>query len=138
MDCFDSYMECVYYAYSKDGDECEYYEDFEQYCFFSVENIAWWWWLILAVGIVMLISFIACCVCCCCKKKVKYQKIVEVQVPKPVEQQIPVQYQQNVQPVMPQMYIPQPVYQPMPMVPQYNGQYQPAPFGQAPTMPLIK
>ncbi|CAL6100643.1 Hypothetical_protein [Hexamita inflata] len=156
MECYDYYWDCLYAK--NDGYECQFYDDLEKYCFFSVENIAWWWWLVLAGAIVMLISFITCCVCCCCKKKkVKYQKIVEIKVPSQEQQsyQVPAQnvqayqpYQQyqnvqNVQPVMPQMYIPQPVYQPMPTgIPNYNYQYgaqqQNVPYPKVPILQIIK
>ncbi|CAL6045629.1 Hypothetical_protein [Hexamita inflata] len=126
MDCFDSYIECVYYAASKDGSDCEFSDGLYQWCYFSVENIAWWVWLLISIGIVSVISSIACCICCCCKKKVKYQKIVEVNVPS-MEQQIPVQYVH-----------PQPVYQSVQNVPQFNAPYQPASFYQVPTLPQMK
>ncbi|CAL6045621.1 Hypothetical_protein [Hexamita inflata] len=132
MECFNKYSDCI--DVRTGNQKCKYYEDSYQYCYFSIENVAWWWWLILAVIIIMFISFITCCVCCCQKKKVKYQKIVEIKVPSQEQQsfQVPAQnvqayqqYQQyqnvqNVQPVMPQMYIPQPVYQQIPTVPNYG------------------
>ncbi|CAL6052988.1 Hypothetical_protein [Hexamita inflata] len=134
MECYDYYWDCLY---AKNGQECQYYDNLEKYCFFSVDNVAWWLWLIVAGAIVMLISFITCCVCCCCKKQqVKYHNIVEIQNPMQEEEKykVPVQnvqayqhYQNmlNIPPVMPQMYIPQPIYQQMrSQIPNYNYEVQ--------------
>ncbi|CAL6029410.1 Hypothetical_protein [Hexamita inflata] len=130
MECYDYYWDCLYAK--NDGYECKFYDDLYKYCYFSVENIAWWWWLILAIIIIMFISFITCCVCCCCKKhKVKFQKIVDVKVPTQEQEQMYQVPVQNVQPVMPQMYIPQPVYQQMPtgvQNQQYGIDYQNVPM----------
>ncbi|CAL6114289.1 Hypothetical_protein [Hexamita inflata] len=146
MECFKGQWDCV--TARGGNQECKYYEDLYMYCYFSVENVAWWVWLIIAAGILLLVSFIACCVCCCRKKKrAKYQKIVEVKgLSAEQEYLLPVQniqaYKQYQQ-VIPQTFVPQPVYQQMPTgAPSYNYQYgvqqQNVPYQAVPMLHALK
>ncbi|CAL6029409.1 Hypothetical_protein [Hexamita inflata] len=124
MICYDQYWDCLYAK--NDGYECTYYEGLKLYCFNtdtnSAKDTAWWVWLIIALGIFTLVSFITFGIYFCKKNNVKIQKIKDVNQ----EEQSYLVYQppeqrQNVQPVISQKYIPQPVYQPT-GIPNYNSQ----------------
>ncbi|CAL6050726.1 Hypothetical_protein [Hexamita inflata] len=151
MECFKGQWDCV--TARGGNQECKYYEDLYMYCYFSVKNVAWWVWLVLAAGILLLVSFVACCVCCCRKKRAKYQRIVEVKcLSEEQEHMLPVQNTQaykpyqlvhNAQPVMPHMFVQQPIYQQMPTGVsncgyQYGGQQLNVTYQRDPLLHIMK